>query len=74
MGCLITFSSLTTFASNEWVGFWMIGGLNCTPARISLFNEISTMLPRALQGRPWYIQKSGKDKVGNRKAVVSDLI
>lgn len=52
----------------------MIGGLNCTPARISLFNEISTMLPRALQGRPWYIQKSGKDKVGNRKAVVSDLI
>ncbi|KAG9856957.1 3-oxo-5-alpha-steroid 4-dehydrogenase, partial [Aureobasidium melanogenum] len=58
----------------EWVGFWMIGGLNCTPARISLFNEISTMLPRALQGRPWYIQKSGKDKVGNRKAVVSDLI
>ncbi|KAK6000484.1 hypothetical protein QM012_003730 [Aureobasidium pullulans] len=58
----------------EWAGFWMIGGLACTPARAFLFNEISTMLPRALQGRRWYIQKFGKDRVGNRKAVIPGLI
>lgn len=52
----------------------MIGGLGCTPARAFLFNEISTMLPRALQGRRWYIQKFGKDRVGNRKAVIPGLI
>jgi 3-oxo-5-alpha-steroid 4-dehydrogenase 1 len=58
----------------EWAGFWMIGGWECTPARSFLFNEISTMLPRALQGRRWYVQKFGKDRVGNRKAVIPGLI
>jgi 3-oxo-5-alpha-steroid 4-dehydrogenase 1 len=58
----------------EWAGFWMVGGLHCTPARTFLFNEISTMLPRALSGRRWYIQKFGKDKVGNRKAVIPGLL
>lgn len=58
----------------EWAGFWMVGGFDCVPARSFLFNEISTMLPRALQGRRWYIEKFGKEKVGNRKAVISGLL
>jgi 3-oxo-5-alpha-steroid 4-dehydrogenase 1 len=58
----------------EWAGFWMVGGWNCRPARSFLLNEIATMLPRALQGKRWYEQKFGKDKVGNRKAVIPGLI
>ncbi|WPH01173.1 Hypothetical protein R9X50_00400900 [Acrodontium crateriforme] len=58
----------------EWSGFWLVGGWNCVPARSFLLNEISTMLPRAIQGRKWYIQKFGKEKVGNRKAVIPGLL
>jgi len=58
----------------EWAGFWMIGGLHCVPARSFLLNEIATMLPRALQGKQWYIKKFGKDKVGERKAVIPRLL
>jgi 3-oxo-5-alpha-steroid 4-dehydrogenase 1 len=58
----------------EWAGWWMIGGLKCQPARTFLINEVSTMLPRALQGKRWYVEKFGKDKVGNRKAVIPGLL
>lgn len=58
----------------EWAGFWMVGGWNCTPARSFLLNEIATMLPRALQGRRWYVEKFGRDNVGNRKAVIPGLL
>ena len=58
----------------EWAGYWIIGGWTCVPARSFLLNEISTMLPRALQGKRWYIQRFGKDKVGQRKAVIPGLI
>lgn len=58
----------------EWLGFWMVGGWSCVPARSFLLNEISTMLPRALSGRRWYIEKFGKEKVGNRKAVIPGLL
>ncbi len=58
----------------EWAGFWMIGGMKCVPARTFLINEISTMLPRAVQGRRWYIEKFGKERVGNRKAVIPGLL
>lgn len=58
----------------EWAGFWMVGGLHCIPARSFLLNEIATMLPRALQGRRWYIEKFGKEKVGNRKAIIPGLL
>ena len=58
----------------EWAGFWMVGGINCAPARAFLVNEISTMLPRALQGKRWYEQKFGKDKIGNRKAIIPGLV
>ena len=58
----------------EWAGFWMIGGWGCAPARTFLFNEIATMLPRALQGKRWYLERFGKEKVGSRKAVIPGLI
>ena len=58
----------------EWAGWWMIGGLNCVPARIFLLNEISAMLPRALQGKQWYIKKFGKDAVGGRKAIIPGIL
>ncbi|KAF2178123.1 3-oxo-5-alpha-steroid 4-dehydrogenase [Zopfia rhizophila CBS 207.26] len=58
----------------EWAGFWIVGGWNCHPARAFLVNEIATMLPRALQGKRWYIKKFGKEKVGNRKAVIPGVL
>ena len=58
----------------EWAGFWMVGGLGCVPARTFLFNEIATMLPRALSGKRWYIQRFGQDKIGNKKAVIPGLL
>lgn len=58
----------------EWAGWWMIGGWQCHPARSFLFNEISTMLPRALQGKRWYEKKFGKEKLQGRKAVIPGVI
>ncbi|KAL8986737.1 MAG: hypothetical protein Q9177_003997, partial [Variospora cf. flavescens] len=58
----------------EWCGFWLIGGLACTPARNFVLNEVSTMLPRALNGRRWYIERFGAETVGSRKAVIPGLI
>ena len=58
----------------EWSGFWLVGGWDCLPARNFLINEIAAMLPRALQGREWYIEKFGKEKVGNRKAIIPGLL
>lgn len=58
----------------EWFGFYMIGGWDCIPARTFLINEISTMLPRALAGRRWYVEKFGKERVGRRKAIIPGVL
>lgn len=58
----------------EWCGFWIIGGLGCVPARIFLTNEVATMLPRALSGRRWYVQKFGEEKIAGRRAVIPGVI
>lgn len=58
----------------EWGGFWCVGGLACVPARTFVINEVATMLPRALQGRQWYVQKFGREKIGERKAVIPGII
>lgn len=58
----------------EWAGFWMVGGLGCIPARTFLINEIAAMLPRAIRGREWYIDRFGKEKVGRRKAVIPGVL
>lgn len=58
----------------EWGGFWMVGGMACVPARSFLINEVATMLPRALDGKQWYVERFGKDKIGSRKAVIPGMI
>jgi 3-oxo-5-alpha-steroid 4-dehydrogenase 1 len=58
----------------EWCGFYMVGGLACVPARIFVINEVATMLPRALQGKHWYIERFGREKIGSRKAVIPGII
>lgn len=59
----------------EWFGFWLIGGLReFTPGRSFVLNEVTSMLPRAIQGWHWYVGKFGRDKVGKRKAIIPWLI
>lgn len=58
----------------EWGGFWMIGGMACVPARTFLINEVATMLPRALQGRQWYIERFGKERIGSKKAIIPGIL
>lgn len=58
----------------EWLGFWMIGGRGFLPGQNFLLNEIATMGPRALSGKRWYLKTFGKDKIGDRKAVIPGLI
>lgn len=54
----------------EWTGFWLIGGWACVPARCFVVNEVAAMLPRAINGKRWYVRRFGKEKVGGRKAVI----
>lgn len=54
----------------EWFGFWMAAGWGCAPARCFLFNEIASMLPRAVKGKQWYVEKFGEDKIKGRWAVI----
>lgn len=58
----------------EWAGYWVMAGSGCVPARNFLINEISTMLPRAVSGKEWYIERFGKDKVGGRKAIIPGVL
>lgn len=58
----------------EWLGYWMIGGAACMPARNFLASEIATMLPQAMEGRRWYLRKFGKEKIGERKAILPGLL
>ncbi|KAK4031707.1 hypothetical protein C8A01DRAFT_41844 [Parachaetomium inaequale] len=54
----------------EWFGFWMAAGWGCVPARCFLFNEVAAMLPRAVKGRQWYVDKFGEEQVRGRWAVI----
>jgi len=58
----------------EWCGFWMIGGMAFVPGRAFVLNEVATMLPRAIQGRRWYVERFGKDKIEGRAAIIPGLI
>ncbi|KZF25786.1 3-oxo-5-alpha-steroid 4-dehydrogenase [Xylona heveae TC161] len=58
----------------EWTGYWMMTGFTCVPARSFLLNEISTMFPRALQGKRWYVERFGREKVGARRAVIPGVV
>lgn len=54
----------------EWFGFWMAAGWGCAPARTFLINEILTMLPRAVNGRKWYVEKFGEEKISKKWAII----
>ncbi|KAK4457800.1 putative 3-oxo-5-alpha-steroid 4-dehydrogenase [Cladorrhinum samala] len=54
----------------EWFGFWMACGWDCAPAMMFLVNEVFSMLPRAVRGKRWYVEKFGREKVGRRWAVI----
>ncbi|KAF7924887.1 uncharacterized protein EAE98_004182 [Botrytis deweyae] len=58
----------------EWAGFFIMAGSGCVPARNFLINEITTMLPRALQGKAWYVKRFGREKVGARKAIIPGIL
>lgn len=58
----------------EWLGFYMAAGWGCVPARAFLLNEVATMTPRAVAGRRWYVERFGKDRVGQRYAVFPWLL
>lgn len=53
----------------EWAGFWMAAGWGCVPARTFLINEVFSMLPRAVRGKRWYVERFG-DEVGKKWAVI----
>ncbi|KAK3361075.1 3-oxo-5-alpha-steroid 4-dehydrogenase-domain-containing protein [Lasiosphaeria ovina] len=54
----------------EWLGFWIAAGWSSAPARCFLVNEIAAMLPRAVNGKQWYIEKFGADKIKKKWAVI----
>jgi 3-oxo-5-alpha-steroid 4-dehydrogenase 1 len=54
----------------EWMGFFMAAGWGCVPARTFLINEVFSMLPRAVRGKRWYMERFGEDKVGKKWAVI----
>lgn len=58
----------------EWSGWWIAGGSLFFPARTFLINEITTMLPRAIQGRNWYIERFGKEHLAGRRAIIPGLL
>jgi 3-oxo-5-alpha-steroid 4-dehydrogenase 1 len=58
----------------EWTGFWIAAGWGCTPARAFLVNEIFTMLPRAVNGRAWYAETFGEDKIKHKYAVIPGIL
>lgn len=58
----------------EWGGFWLFCGFDCKPMQTFLLLEVLSMLPRAWNGWEWYVEKFGRDQVGNRKAVIPFLI
>ncbi|KAI9734800.1 MAG: hypothetical protein M1818_006787 [Claussenomyces sp. TS43310] len=58
----------------EWAGFWLMGGSQFVPGRTFLINEIATMTPRAIQGKKWYVERFGEEKIAGRKALIPGLI
>ncbi|KAK1761279.1 hypothetical protein QBC47DRAFT_25038 [Echria macrotheca] len=58
----------------EWFGFWMAAGWGCAPARCFFVNEVTAMLPRAVRGKRWYVERFGEEKVGRKWAVIPGVI
>lgn len=57
----------------EWTGFYVACGLGCVPARSFVLNEIAAMLPRAVNGKKWYVEKFGEEKIRGKWAVLPGI-
>jgi 3-oxo-5-alpha-steroid 4-dehydrogenase 1 len=58
----------------EWSGFLVAAGWGCVPAWTFLLNEVFAMLPRAVKGKKWYIEKFGEEKIRRRWAVLPGVV
>lgn len=58
----------------EWTGFYIACGFSCMPALMFVLNEVSAMLPRAVKGRAWYVEKFGQEKIGKKKAIFPGIL
>lgn len=54
----------------EWLGFYVACGFACRPALLFLVNEVTSMLPRAVKGRQWYVERFGEEKIRKKWAVI----
>jgi 3-oxo-5-alpha-steroid 4-dehydrogenase 1 len=50
------------------------GPMAFLPATMFLINEVATMLPRALQGKKWYIENFGKKAPKDRMAAIPGIL
>lgn len=57
----------------EWTGFYVACGLGCVPARAFVVNEVAAMLPRAVNGKKWYVEKFGEEKIRKKWAVLPGI-
>lgn len=58
----------------EWTGFYIACGFSCMPALLFVVNEVSAMLLRAVNGRKWYAEKFGEEKIRNKRAVIPGVL
>lgn len=58
----------------EWTGFYIACGFSCMPALMFVVNEVSAMLLRAVNGRKWYAEKFGEEKIRNKRAVIPGVL
>jgi len=64
----------TLLTWNLAAGFWIMGGFHCAPARNFVFNEIATMLPRAILGKEWYVfLHTDASRLRDRRASYTDI-
>jgi 3-oxo-5-alpha-steroid 4-dehydrogenase 1 len=63
----------------EWTGYWLMGGAwglgwgLSTASVWFIISEVTTMLPRAVDGKKWYETRFGKRAVGGRAAAIPAL-
>lgn len=58
----------------EWTGFYVACGFGCMPALMFVVNEVSAMLPRAVKGRRWYVEKFGEEKIRSKRAIIPGIL
>lgn len=54
----------------EWTGFYVACGFSCRPALVFIVNEVTSMLPRAVRGKKWYVERFGEEKIRKKWAVI----